>query len=220
MVLRRHGLMVVLLGMAAFGTDLAWFYLNASRVQRAAEPARCVGVVWLPGQIGTANTTAVSVAKQNGYDVLDPEVDVTSGVVGGEANQLQVTVRDVVPTFFAQIFGFNDMAIERSAIAELHPAAEAGEPLQPVRQQLRPHPARLHRAGQLLGQHPRQIHRYGHGRRLLLLLHRGRLGQPQLHPEQLRPDRWLSLWDRGPRLIHRAGRGPQILQHLRHPDHQ
>ena len=50
--------MVVLLGMAAFGTDLAWFYLNASRVQRAADAGALGGVVWLPSQSGTAITTA------------------------------------------------------------------------------------------------------------------------------------------------------------------
>ena len=128
--------MVVLLGMAAFGTDLAWFYLNASRVQRAADAGALAGVVWLPGATGTANTTALSVAKQNGYDDLDPDVTVTSGVVGGEANQLQVTVRDIVPTFFAQIFGFDDMTIERSAVAEYIPPLKLGSPSGPVRQQL------------------------------------------------------------------------------------
>ena len=120
--------MVVLLGMAAFGTDLAWFYLNASRVQRAADAGALAGVVWLPGATGTANTTALSVAKQNGYDDLDADVTVTSGVVGGEANQLQVTVQDIVPTFFAQIFGFDDMTIERSAVAEYIPPLKLGSP--------------------------------------------------------------------------------------------
>ena len=33
------GSLVVLMGMAAFGSDLAWFYLNASRIQRAADAA-------------------------------------------------------------------------------------------------------------------------------------------------------------------------------------
>ncbi len=120
--------MVVLLGMAAFGTDLAWFYLNASRVQRAADAGALAGVVWLPGQTGTANTTALSVAKQNGYDDTDLDVTVTSGAVAGEANQLQVSVRDVVPTFFAQIFGFETMAIERTAVAEYIPPLKLGSP--------------------------------------------------------------------------------------------
>jgi hypothetical protein len=120
--------MVVLLGMAAFGTDLAWFYLNASRVQRAADAGALGGVVWLPSQAGTANSTALSIAKQNGYDDTLADVVVTSGVVAGESNQLQVTVRDEVPTFFAQVFGFNTMMIQRSAVAEYIPPLKLGSP--------------------------------------------------------------------------------------------
>ena len=120
--------MVVLLGMAAFGTDLAWFYLNASRVQRAADAGALGGVVWLPSQTGTANSTALSIAKQNGYDDTLPNVVVTSGVVAGESNQLQVTVRDTVNTFFAQVLGFNTMTIQRSAVAEFIPPLKLGSP--------------------------------------------------------------------------------------------
>ncbi len=120
--------MVVLLGMAAFGTDLAWFYLNASRVQRAADAGALGGVVWLPSQSGTAITTARAIAKQNGYDDTLLLQDVTPAVVSGESNQLQVTVRDTVPTFFAQIFGFNTMTIQRSAIAEYIPPLKLGSP--------------------------------------------------------------------------------------------
>ena len=120
--------MTVLLGMAAFGSDLAWYYLNASRVQRAADAAALGGVVWLPNDTATANSTALSIADQNGYDDATPEVQVTSGAVSGEPNQLQVTVRDIVPTFFLKIFGFDEMPIERSAIAEYIPPLKLGSP--------------------------------------------------------------------------------------------
>jgi hypothetical protein len=120
--------MVVLLGMAAFGTDLAWFYLNASRVQRAADAAALSGVVWLPNATGTANSTALDIASRNGYDDAEPEVDVNSGVVPGEANQLQVSVQDIVPTFFLQVLGFDTMTIERSAVAEFIPPLKLGSP--------------------------------------------------------------------------------------------
>ncbi|MFZ0627183.1 MAG: TadE/TadG family type IV pilus assembly protein [Acidimicrobiia bacterium] len=123
--------MVVLLGMAAFGSDLAWFYLNASRVQRAADAGALGGVVWLPSQVGTANSTALDIAKRNGYDgtpLGDPNVTVTSGVVPGEQNQLEVTVQDIVPTFFLRVFGVDTMTIERSAIAEFIPPLKLGSP--------------------------------------------------------------------------------------------
>jgi Putative Flp pilus-assembly TadE/G-like len=120
--------MVVLIGMAAFGSDLAWFYLNASRVQRAADGAALAGVVWLPSQVGTANSTALDIAKRNGYDDADADITVSSGVVTGEANQLQVTVQDIVPTFFAKVLGFDTMTIARSAVAEFIPPLKLGSP--------------------------------------------------------------------------------------------
>jgi hypothetical protein len=120
--------LVVLMGMAAFGSDLAWFYLNASRIQRAADAAALGGVVWLPGQVGTANSTAVDIALRNGYDDSLVDVDVTPGVVTGEPNRLRVTIRDVVPTFFVKIFGFDTMAISRTATAEFIPPLKLGSP--------------------------------------------------------------------------------------------
>ena len=120
--------MVLLLGMAAFGSDLAWFYLNASRVQRAADAAALGGVVWLPANTGTANSTALATALQNGYDDADADVVVTSGAVTGEQNQLEVSVQDVVPTFFLGAIGFDTMTIERSAVAEYIPPLKLGSP--------------------------------------------------------------------------------------------
>ena len=72
--------LVVLMGMAAFGADLAWFYLNSSRIQRAADAASLGGVVWLPSDDATAIATAASIATQNGYTsggstVVNPETD-------------------------------------------------------------------------------------------------------------------------------------------------
>jgi hypothetical protein len=120
--------MVVLLGMAAFGSDLAWFYLNASRVQRAADAAALGGVIWLPTDPGTADGTAVSIGLQNGYDDTLADVEVLPQVVPGEPNQLEVTVRDVVPTFFARILGFDTMTIARTAKAEYIPPLKLGSP--------------------------------------------------------------------------------------------
>jgi hypothetical protein len=120
--------MVVLMGMAAFGTDLAWFYLNASRIQRAADAAALGGVIWLPGQPGTADSTAIDIALRNGYDASLVDVDVDPAVVAGEPNKLQVTVRDIVPTFFAKILGFDTMPISRTATAEFIPPLKLGSP--------------------------------------------------------------------------------------------
>jgi Putative Flp pilus-assembly TadE/G-like len=120
--------LVVLMGMAAFGTDLGWFYLNASRIQRAADAAALGGVIWLPGQPGTANATAIDIALRNGYDNSLTDVDVLPAAVPGEPNKLQVTIDDVVPTFFAKVLGFDTMDISRTAVAEYIPPLKLGSP--------------------------------------------------------------------------------------------
>jgi hypothetical protein len=122
------GSLVVLMGMAAFGSDLAWFYLNASRIQRAADAAALGGVIWLPAQSGTANATAVDIALRNGYDDTLTDVQVVPAGVPGEPNKLEVTITDVVPTFFAKILGFDTMNISRSAVAEYIPPLKLGSP--------------------------------------------------------------------------------------------
>ena len=118
----------ILMGMAAFGADLAWFYINASRVQRTADAAALGGVVWVPGDLPTAFSTADDIALRNGYDKTLPDIDVTPAAVAGELNQLQVTVRSIVPTFFLKVLGFDQMTVTRSAVAEFIPPLKLGSP--------------------------------------------------------------------------------------------
>ena len=128
--------MVLLLGMAAFGTDLAWFYLNASRVQRAADAAALGGVVWLPNNTGTANSTALATALQNGYNDADADVVVSSGAVTGEPNQLAVSVQRRGAYLLPRRPRLRRDDHQAVCSGRVHPTAEAGEPLQSVWQQL------------------------------------------------------------------------------------
>jgi len=120
----------VLMGMAAFGSDLAWFYLNTSRIQRAADAAALGGVVWLPNNETTALATAHAIAIQNGYthDAINETTRVVPVRVPDELNQLEVTVSDTVPTFFLRIFGMHRQVITRSAVAEYIPPLKLGSP--------------------------------------------------------------------------------------------
>ena len=120
--------MLLLMGMAAFGTDLAWFYLNSSRIQRAADAAALGGVVWLPGDEPTSFGTAHSIAIQNGYDDTASSTVVNPERVFGELNQLRVTISDTVPTFFLKVFGFADQTITEVSTAEYIPPLKLGSP--------------------------------------------------------------------------------------------
>ncbi|REK12823.1 MAG: hypothetical protein DWQ40_10685 [Actinobacteria bacterium] len=116
----------LLMGVAAISADLAWYYLNASRVQRAADAAALAGVVHLPTAPGTASSTAVDIANRNGYDSTLADVAVTPTQLG--ANQLQVRISDDVDTFFAGVLGWPTMTIARTAVAEYIPPLKLGSP--------------------------------------------------------------------------------------------
>lgn len=120
------GALVLLMGMVAFGTDLAWFYLNSSRVQRGADAAALAGVVHLPQDEPTAFSTALDVAAQNTYDDSDPETTVIPTRVS--ANQLGVEIRETVPTFFLRVFGIDTQVITEEATAEYIPPLKLGSP--------------------------------------------------------------------------------------------
>lgn len=121
-------LLVVLLGMAGFATDLGWFYLNTSRVQRAADAAALAGVIHMPQEPATAETTALAIASSNGYTDGVDEVDVTVSTIPSDPNQLEVTVEDTVDTFFMKVFGFDSQTIARTARAEYIPPLPLGSP--------------------------------------------------------------------------------------------
>lgn len=122
------GSLVVLLGMTAFAVDLGWFYLNASRIQRAADAGALAGVIRMPHEFSRAVTDARAVSQANAYEHGTGAVDVLVEEVPTEPNQIDVTVTDTVGTFFARIFGMNEVTIRRTARAEFIPPLRMGSP--------------------------------------------------------------------------------------------
>lgn len=117
-------ILVLLLGMAAFATDLGWIYLNGSRVQRAADAAALAGVVYLPGDYAGVDTFTTNGANANGYSV--GTVNGAPNGSGGsdsiawtqlEDNELEVTLTSTIDTFFLKVFGFDTMTINRTGTA-------------------------------------------------------------------------------------------------------
>jgi hypothetical protein len=121
-------MLTLLLGLAAFAVDLGWFYLHATRVQRAADAAALAGVVHMPYDFDQAEIDATSLAGTNGYPV-DADTSVTVEPVSGEQHQLQVTVEDTIQTFFLKVFGMNTQVIAQTARAEFIPPLPMGSPL-------------------------------------------------------------------------------------------
>jgi|GEM_PF-2454482 len=120
--------LLLLMGMAAFGTDLAWFYLNSARIQRAADAAALGGVVYLPDDPDEAYAAAIRVATQNGYTDAVDGAQVLPDRIRTHPTQLKVTITDRVDTFFLKALGFDGTTITQTATADYAPPLRLGNP--------------------------------------------------------------------------------------------
>lgn len=117
-------MLTALLGMAAFAVDFGWIYWNVIKIQHGADAAALSGVIYEPGNQAQAYQQAREAARENGYrdgfggTTVTPVDYAEDSTAVSNSNQLRVTVRDTVPTFFMAVFGFDEIAITKHAIAE------------------------------------------------------------------------------------------------------
>lgn len=116
------GSMIALLAMTALSVDLGWYYLNASRLQRAADSAALAGVVHLPSFPARAIADAEDAARVNDMG----SATVTGSVVGD--NQYSVTLAIDVPMFFASVIGIDTLPVSSTATAEYIKPVPLGSP--------------------------------------------------------------------------------------------
>lgn len=119
-------MLLMILGMAGLAVDISNWWLQADRLQRAADAAAHGGVTFLPGDLTTARSVARSVAGDNEF----PHGGDTSVAVNQESNpnQLRVSITTKVDTFFVRIFGKNDVTLTRDAVAEYVAPLPMGSP--------------------------------------------------------------------------------------------
>ena len=123
-------------GLSAVVVDVAWYWANTLRVQRAADAAALAGAVLLPGKVNTgtdnAYLRATNEATKNGYSagggVTVTPVQNSIAVAGGNPNELDVTITAPVSTFFMRVFGINSINATRSAKAEFVLPVPMGSP--------------------------------------------------------------------------------------------
>ena len=116
-------ILVLLLGMAGFATDLGWMYLNTVRTQNAVDAAALAGVVNLPGFDPAPDAEAA--ARANGYD---PGGADTLTLTPNAENQLHAELSTSIEPFFMRVFGFNQFNITREATAEYVKPVPLGSP--------------------------------------------------------------------------------------------
>lgn len=116
------GSMVALLAFAALAVDMGWYYLNGTRLQRAADAGALAGVIHIPSEPSTALTMAMDAVRANGFN----PVNVTDEVVTD--NRYEITVTADIPTFFAGVIGFETLPLSRTATAEYVKPVPMGSP--------------------------------------------------------------------------------------------
>ena len=119
------GSLVMLLAFSALAVDLAWIYLNSSRLQNAADAAALAGVVNLPAFPAVAQSDAEDAATANGFPVGGTNSVVTTPL---SDNGLSATLRTSVPTYFLKVLGFDRFDISRTSTAEYVKPVPLGSP--------------------------------------------------------------------------------------------
>lgn len=119
------GMLVILLSMAAFATDLGWILLWNARLQAAADAAALAGVVNLPAFPADARADAVLASGANNFPVPG-RATLTDQVIA--ENEYRVTLDTEVDTFFLQLIGFDTFELSQTAHAQYIKPVRLGSP--------------------------------------------------------------------------------------------
>jgi len=122
-------MLVVLIGFAGFAVDLSNWWLQAERIQRSADAGAHAGVVYLPGDLPGATSTARAEVAKNGYRGTGGNPNATIAVSQEpNPNRLRVVVTTTVPSYFVQLLGVNEVTLTREAVAEYIAPVPMGSP--------------------------------------------------------------------------------------------
>lgn len=124
--------LTVMVLFAGFAVDLSNWWFQAERLQRAADAGAQAGVVFLPGDVGSATTTARREVARNEFNdgiVAGPTNATVSVNQEPNPNRLRVRVETRVKSFFLGLVGIDDVPIAREAVAEFLAPVPMGSPL-------------------------------------------------------------------------------------------
>ena len=122
------GSIVLFIALSAIVVDVANYWVNTLRIQRAADAAALAGAVYLPGDTATAYSIALASAAQNGY-VPGPNVAITTIQDASDPRQLDVTIATHVATYFARVVGQTSWPAQRTAFGVYVLPVPMGSPL-------------------------------------------------------------------------------------------
>jgi hypothetical protein len=122
-------MLVVLIGFAGFAVDLSNWWLQAEKLQRAADAGAHAGVVFLPADMSNATSTARAEMAKNGYRVTGANANATASITQEpNPNRLRVRLTTTVPSYFVQLLGVDEVELTREAVAEYVAPVPMGSP--------------------------------------------------------------------------------------------
>ena len=122
-------MLIVLMGFAGFAIDLSNWWLQAERLQRAADSGAHAGVVYLPADLANATSTARGEVAKNGYRTTGSNPQASIAVSQEpNPNRLRVALTTTVDTFFVKLLGVESVTLTREAVAEYVSPVPMGSP--------------------------------------------------------------------------------------------
>lgn len=122
-------MLVMLIGFAGFAVDISNWWLQAERLQRAADAGAHAGVVFLPADLPQARATAQAEIAKNGYRTTGANPDATAVITQEpNPNRLRVSLTTEVPSYFVQLLGVDSVTLTRDAVGEYVAPVPMGSP--------------------------------------------------------------------------------------------
>lgn len=115
-----------MLAAAAFGVDIARWYLEAQRVQNAADAASLGAVTYMPQDLAKARTEAEVISTRNSYP--DSGTSTVTTEQGDKPSRVRVTVCSTIDNTFGGIIGIARTKICRTAMSDYAGPQPMGSP--------------------------------------------------------------------------------------------
>jgi len=119
------GVIVVLVGAIALGTDIAVHYYNWVQLQKAADSGVLAGANSLPDDPTQAISIAQQYAQLNGVTAAE----ITSTTVSSDDLSISMRVQRTVPYYFARVLGLSNGTMAAAATAAPQPPTSQVVPL-------------------------------------------------------------------------------------------
>ncbi len=120
--------LTLMLMFAGLAVDMSNWWLQAQRIQTAADAGAHAGAAFLPADFSTARTTATTATSRNGYTSGDPDGSQVTVTQEPNPNRIRVRVATDVPSFFLDLIGMDDIRLTRESVAEYVAPVPMGSP--------------------------------------------------------------------------------------------